>query len=321
METSGEGVHYIIAGAQAILPAPEIFRSLPDRFSKGAETTLPSPERVADGEKVFFSIRDPFADMSQFMRNIMPDADYLPKADADFAVWLQNFTLKITTVYNTLFGISAGQITAIQNDNTAVNYLITQYLEAFKTATQDRVAYKDLIVSGKIGQVGGGFPSATVAVPPAPANAVAPGVKARVRLLVKQIKANSQYTEVIGEDLGIVAPTPIPNPKPKPRGSAAAQGASRVELKFVKGRYTGVQVESRRGSETVWSVLATISAAPSWMIAPRWSPVRRKCVPIAIPTSTAITPSGCPPIFTASPPFHSTAITHLTRRGLKVPGV
>ena len=192
----------------------------------------------------------------------MPDADYLPKADADFAIWLQNFSLKITTVYNTQFTISAGQITAIQNDAAMATYLINSYVKAFKTGTEDRVAYKSLIVDGKIGQVGGAVPSATIAVPVAPANVVAPGVKARIRLLVKQIKANSSYTTVIGEDLGIVAPaTPI-NLNPKPTGSAMAMTKSQVQLKFVKGRYTGIQVESMRGAEKVWSVLGSYFRSP-----------------------------------------------------------
>ncbi len=192
----------------------------------------------------------------------MPDADYMPKADADFAVWLQNFGLKVTTVYNTTFGLTVGQITAIQNDVTMARYLINDYLEAFKTATEDRVAYKTLIVNGTIGQVGGAVPSATIAVPAAPVNVVAPGVKARIRILVKQIKANSAYTVVIGEDLGIVAPAPPINPNPKPQGSAMALTKSQVQLKFVKGRYTGVQVESKRGAETQWSVMGSYFRSP-----------------------------------------------------------
>ena len=184
----------------------------------------------------------------------MPTADFIPRADADFAVWMQNFTLKVTTVYNTTFGLTAGQITAIQNDAAMVNYLITQYLEAFKTATKDRVAYKDLIANGKIGQTGGAVPSATVAVPAAPATVVAPGVKARVRLLANQIKANAAYTGAIGQDLGIVGAT-TSSGATAPKCSAVAKAGNTVVIPWTKGSYQGVYIEGKRGAETTFTFL------------------------------------------------------------------
>ncbi len=193
----------------------------------------------------------------------MPDKDYLPRADADFAVWMQNFTLKITTVYNTQFNISAANITAIQNDNAYVAYLITQYLEAFKTALQDRVAYKDLFLDGKIGATGGAIPSATIAVPAPPAATIQPGIKARLRLLVKQIKANSAYTDDIGQDLGIIAPRLSPLPQHfRPKCSALAKAGSQVVITWTKGRFDGVIIESERGSETVWTFLDRDMVSP-----------------------------------------------------------
>jgi len=186
----------------------------------------------------------------------MPNLDFLPRADADFAVWLQNFTLKVTTVYNTTFGLTAGQITAIQNDNTMTQYLITQYLEAFKSALKTRAEYKALIVDGKIGATGGAVPSATVAVPAAPANVVAPGVKARVRILAKQIKANGNYTAAIGADLGIVAPAGSgDNSGAKPKAAAAAKNGSQVVITWTKGGFDGVVIEGQRGAETGFTTL------------------------------------------------------------------
>ena len=186
----------------------------------------------------------------------MPVRDFIPKADADFAIWFQNFTLKVTTVYNTVFGLTAPQITAIQNDNAVTQYLITQYLDAFKSALKNRAEYKALIVEGKIGATGGAIPGATVAVPAAPATAVAPGVKARIRLLARQIKANAAYTAAIGGDLGIVGPAGGgPDAGAKPGAKAAVKAGSQVTLAWTKGRYQGVVIESQRGAETGFTML------------------------------------------------------------------
>lgn len=45
--------------------------------------------------------RHPVREVHIQENNFVTDKDFLPCADADFAVWMQNFTLEATTVYNT----------------------------------------------------------------------------------------------------------------------------------------------------------------------------------------------------------------------------
>lgn len=186
-------------------------------------------------------------------------AEYLPTTDAELAVWYNNFNLKIPT-YATLFGLVAGDTAAIANDTAAIIYMINQ-VELSKVNTQDRVAYKDLIKKGPIGAVGGAYPGSFVP-PTTPAVIVLPGINPRMRLLVKRLKAHPAYTVAIGEDLGIVRDVVVGPVIPKPTGSARSLIGSQVQIKFVKSTFSGVMVESKRGSETAWSVLGTYIRSP-----------------------------------------------------------
>ncbi len=186
----------------------------------------------------------------------MPGTDYLPKTDTELVVWLQNFGLKLTTVYNTTFGLTPAQISSVQADMAMTTYLVNQYLEAFKTAQRDRTAYKDLILYGQLGRTGGPVPSATVAVPAAPAMVVAPGVVARIRALVKQLKSHAAYNPSIGQDLGIVGkPSAVDPSTAQPRATIAAKPGVQVVITWTKKSFTGVLIESQRTDETVWSPL------------------------------------------------------------------
>ena len=186
--------------------------------------------------------------------------DYIPTDEGDLLTWLSNYQIKLTTIYNTLFGLTAGEITAIQNDVIAMTYMINQVGLA-KTNMQDRYAYKDLIKKGPIGATGAAYPGAFT--PPAvPVVLVLPGIIPRVRLMSKRVKAHPAYTISIGEEIGIVPPfNPLP-PNPKPVGSAVPLGSSLVQIKFVKKSYTGVRLETKRGTETDWTSMGNYVRSP-----------------------------------------------------------
>ncbi len=192
----------------------------------------------------------------------MPTDDYLPKKDADFAIWHGNFATKLTTVYNAALGLTAAQITAIQNDYAVTNYLVSVYLPAFKAATENRTAYKDLMLSGQTAPgvpvtiTAQAIPAAAVAVSAPPAAVVVPNIKARLRLLVKQIKGNPNYTAAIGQDLKIIGPAILPpDPGAQPKGSGLAKPGFGVVITWTKGKFTGVLIEGQRGAETGWTAL------------------------------------------------------------------
>jgi hypothetical protein len=186
-------------------------------------------------------------------------ADYLPKGDEDFAVWLNNFQDKFGG-YATSFGFVAADATAVTADYTMFRYL-QDTLSGLRPAAQALTAYRDAVRAGPAGAVVGDPPIPGPFVPP-PTDVTA-GIEARVRQIVQRIKSHPGYTTAIGEDLGIIAPAPstgaIP---PKPQGTATAQPDSEVRISFVKRTFTGVQVESQRAAETAWTVLGVDLQSP-----------------------------------------------------------
>ena len=199
----------------------------------------------------------------------MADSDFIPSGDAEFVIWLGNFVTKLTTVHNTTLGISAGQITALNADYANMRYIITDYLPAFDAAKKNRVAYKDLMRRGRtatglpVPTTAQAVPAPTVAVPAAPATPVLPNIELRMRLLIRQIKANSSYTLAIGTDLRIVPPGSVVDPatvKPKVTGVAKPSGA--VALNWTKGKYDGVLIECKRGTETTFAFLDRDFSSP-----------------------------------------------------------
>ena len=91
---------------------------------------------------------------------------------------------------------------------------------------------------------------------------VAPGIIRRTRDLVLRIKAHPNYTEVIGEDLGIIGAEQSPAAEVKPVGTAAALPNHEVKITFVKAGHDGVDVESQRAAETTWTYLAFDGFSP-----------------------------------------------------------
>src|SRR5207237_528711 len=93
--------------------------------------------------------------------------------------------------------------------------------------------------------------AAVIAITPVPR-----GVIERTRVLCQQIKSHPSYTPAIGSDLGLVAPVTAASGDPKPKGTATAQGNFQALLEWVKGRYDGVDIETQREGESVWTYLA-----------------------------------------------------------------
>ena len=128
---------------------------------------------------------------------------FIPNGDADKGIWLSNFNAKLPT-YANLVGITAAEVTAIQKDTAMFQYILSM-LEAHKQTVNNITSYKNLLKHAVGQQHLGAIPSPpTLGTAPA---TVPEGVFDRISKLVKRIKASANYTEAMGNDLGIIAPT------------------------------------------------------------------------------------------------------------------
>lgn len=128
----------------------------------------------------------------------MARSNYISSTDDGFAAQLQTFRNAIGG-YATTLGVSAAQVTAQAADADYFSYVL-ELQKLMLASSRQWTGWKDIIRGGGNPPPTGGpvAPVFPTAVPP-----VAPGVEARFRALVKQIKANTNYNSSIGDALGI----------------------------------------------------------------------------------------------------------------------
>jgi hypothetical protein len=128
----------------------------------------------------------------------MPKSNYIQTNDDAFGAQLKTFKINIPS-YAATIGVSPAQVTAQGADCDYFNYTLACQ-EIMQNAAQQATSWKDLTRGGGTPPMSG---APVAPVFPAAVPAVAPGVEVRFRALVKQIKANANYNESIGEALGI----------------------------------------------------------------------------------------------------------------------
>ena len=183
-------------------------------------------------------------------------ADYVKASDLDFVVQLQNFSNKLPT-YAAAFGLMPGKLTAVTDDADLMAFAVTGS-NSTKAYAQSWTALKNEARKGT-----GAAPIASYPVPvnvAAPPTAVLPGIEDRFRALAAQLKANSAYTNTIGEDLGIVAEEDT-TVLTAPELSVSLEGGNPV-IKFIKSTSDGIRLYGKRGSETAFTFLAVDTRSP-----------------------------------------------------------
>ena len=128
----------------------------------------------------------------------MAKSSYISPADEGFAAQLQTFKNAIGA-YSATLGVTPAAVTAQAADADYFSYVLACQ-QIMQNGARQWTGWKDLE------RRGGDLPptGAPVApVLPAAVPPVAPGIEARFRALVKQIKAQASYNESIGEALGI----------------------------------------------------------------------------------------------------------------------
>lgn len=183
-------------------------------------------------------------------------ADLVKRPDLEFIVQLQNFSDKLGA-YKAALGITDAEADAVAADTDFMTF-VTLGSESADSYKQSWTKVKRETRSGNEPEPFSGFPEPVdLTDPPAP---VEQGVERRFRDLVARIKANPNYTEAMGEDMGIVADedtTVLTSPELR----IEVEGGNPV-ISFVKQSSDGIRLYSKRGTEAGFSFLAVDTRSP-----------------------------------------------------------
>ena len=182
---------------------------------------------------------------------------YLPDGDNEREVWLTNFQTEFAALaLITAWGITAPQLLSVSNDANAFRYSL-MFLEAAKAFAKTSTTTKDVLNDGASTTIPQAFP---VFTPPAGApTPVPPGIFQRITLLVGQIKKNALYTETVGKALKIIgSDIVIDFSTAQPVLTLGFEGGH-VHVKYIRGHADGLLLYSMRGTETVFTLLATVT--------------------------------------------------------------
>ena len=157
---------------------------------------------------------------------------YLPNADTDRVIWLNNFNAKLPG-YATALNITTAELASV-NDDTAMFAYIVNLSNIYKQTSQNVVAFKNLL---KRQAANAGPLGAIPSLPPigtAP-TAVPAGVFDRISKLVARIKNSTNYTTSIGQDLNIIAPATVIDTATMQPALKVTLNAGRPHIKWAKG--------------------------------------------------------------------------------------
>lgn len=164
----------------------------------------------------------------------MAHQDYIPDPDTNFVSWLTNYKTQVAGQAAT-FGLTAGEVTAVEADLTLIQGKINTLVQ--KKAEQ-QAATADKQTSRK-------------------------AVEGRARALANRIKTHPSYTAALGQQLCIFGPedtTDLTTAKPTLRANSSNAGS--VTIGFNKSSSSGIRLESKRGSETLFVFQAVDTNSP-----------------------------------------------------------
>ena len=200
---------------------------------------------------------------------------YYPASEADLVIWLKNFVSKLA-IHGPILGISTDDIKTTTNDINLLIYILDR-ISLVKKDLAELIAYKNNLLEGDLNIALGAFPIMSVAA--ATPTITTSGMMIRLRRMVKRIKANTAYSESIGQDLGVI--TNLLNKfsaeiKPKLKIKLLA---GKAVLKWVKGGYKAVDIYVDRHDNKGYLLLATSlkatytdnTALPTGISAVQWS--------------------------------------------------
>jgi hypothetical protein len=195
----------------------------------------------------------------------MPSNSFFPTSEDAQLVWLSHYALKLPT-NGSICGVSAEELTATQKDLNYYIWMLQHWHPATRRDAMSATSHKQLMVSGA-GTDTVTHPQPTL-FPDAPSSTT-PGIQKRLFAQIARIKTNVNYTDIIGQDLGIVATSSSIQYLTPEFTATVEQGAtgSQVRLDFIKHGHEGIWIEVRiNGGE--WKFLAVSTIKPYFDASP-----------------------------------------------------
>lgn len=184
--------------------------------------------------------------------------DVIPRNDAGLNTLLQLMKLNLPTHAATL-GVTAGEVSQTDKDADTFGYLIP-FMSAVNAFKEEVSSFKKLIARGDLNAPTPALP--VLLLPDIGAATFSVGIVKRLRLLIRKIKASSNYNESIGRDLGIIRDSEgISSSELKPTLKIAALINDKVQIGFNKQRQSAVRIQMRRGDEN-WETLGDPTSSP-----------------------------------------------------------
>ncbi len=171
----------------------------------------------------------------------MKKHDYLPRADADRAIWLVNFEQKAKD-YQVILNLSPATIAQLETDSDIFAGTLL-FVEQLRNKLEAATAFKNQLRDG----TGTLVPPILPTLPPIPPT-VQSGIFNRVRLLVQTIKAHPNYTESIGDDMRIIGEESTDDPNTWKPILGVRLESGRPNILWKKGHSEGIKLWVDRGT-------------------------------------------------------------------------
>ena len=184
---------------------------------------------------------------------------YFPSISADQIIWLSHYNAKLP-INGPTCEITPTEIAATLTDIQYYIWILQHWHPATQLDAKEATAYKYLMVND-LGDTIIDYPKPTIFL--ASPTAVKPGIQKRLFSQINRIKASLNYNEVIGQDLGIIAPLDTTNHLVSEFSLSVELGLDHpiVRIDFNKYGHEGIWIESRRNDEE-WLFLAIDTIKP-----------------------------------------------------------
>ncbi len=180
---------------------------------------------------------------------------YLPDGDDPRATWLSTLATGVGAL-PAAWNILPAQITSLHNDANAFKYDLLM-IEAAAKFDKGCTANKNELRDGPVATAVLAFPAFTP--PPGAPIPVQPGIFVRVALFVAQLKKNDLCTEAIQIALGIQGEEIVIDFTTMQPTLTLHHEGGHIHISYVRTHADGIYLFGERGTETEFTLLATIT--------------------------------------------------------------